>query len=1629
MTGRKKWLLRGAVAVISLLVILTVAVVVVLPSKWFADFVRTKIIAAVEDSTGGRVELQAFEFDWTHLAVRIRNFVLHGTEPADQAPLARVELLEIRLKLLSGLKKAVDIRYLGIAKPRVNLIVFPDGRTNVPEPKVKKQSPSSGSGLDTVVNLAVGEFRIDDGAVYFAQRKTDFAAQGENLRLLLNYRPLQPGYTGQLSVDPLLVRSRANPPLRARVTVPINIERDAIRVANASIVTSQSRVGLNASVSNLKNPTTVASLNANINLEEMARSFSLSLDTGARISPKFLTAQASVESRPDDTVVVNSARLALGSTTFDASGTLDPSRPSTVDFRSTFALPELASLLKLSDVRLTGALTANGAARFDRQKNYSVDGNLATNGLSVRNGSMYLQNVSLHSPFHADPFLISLNGLRLNAVDGELVAKLFIQQMKQMSLEANLRGFSIQNITAALAGKPIGYSSTLAGAVRATGDLEAKGTAGLNAQANLKLVGGSRGVPLDGVISASFQGARNSVDLGKSYLSLPHSRLDLSGVINKNLDVKLLSRNLNDFLPAANFGAKQPQASLPVTFNGGAASLVAQVKGNLSAPQIQSHLAVDRFSVEGRPFDLFALDLAASPSSASVQNGTLLRHGLKTAFDASIGLRKWSPQSQSPLKADVTIRDGELADLLALAGRSSIPASGDLTADIHVNGTYGNPLGSAQVQVVNASAYDQPIDHLFLNVDLADQLIRLTRLELAAAKARLNAEGSFRHPKESFSTGHADFRVNSTDLQLADIRPLVAKSPGVAGVIRLAAALTGDLREMNGKSDFVIADVNADLNATGLRVQNQDAGDLRATANTQSGTVAYQVRSNFAGSAIRVDGKSALAAPYQTSAGANIDNLSVEKVLLLAGKGDVPARGTFDAALQFNGTVDRPEASLRFGLVKALVYQEPINRLAGQVRYTSTSVDVPSISLETPAGSVDLRASFAHPANNFNTGDLNLTLNSSDIEVAKIEHAAAAKEGIGGVLKLAADVAAHLDGAKGPDSLHFSRLDSQISATGLRLAEAPLGYAEFQTRTNGQAVQFRLDSELAKAQLHANGATQLRNDYPTKGSLSFTNIRYENLIPFLSSEPTQAPGIGALVEGGLTVDGPVLKTDNLSARLNLDRLEVRTVPRASPTGAPPNRTVAFRNEGPITIALDKSVVKIEHFDIEGPKTSLKASGGVNLRNTRSPIALSINGNADLSVLQETNKNFYSSGAVSLDAFVRGSLTQPFLNGQIALKNANINYAESPNGLSNANGIILLNGTSATIQSLTGESGGGRVALAGFVGYNSNAVNFNLKANATRVRVRSAGVAVTSDADVSLIGNSRRSLASGLITIRKISYGSSSDAGSFLSAASTPPSTPSSPSPLLAGMRLDVHVVTAPDLRVVTTYADRLGIEANLSVRGTAATPGVIGSVYVTDGQLVFFGNKYTVNTGTVNFYNPTAIQPVVNFSLETIAQNVNVVLGVSGPIDNLALSYRSDPPLTFQQIVQLLATNTTPADPTIAARQPAPAQQSLAQMGSSAILGQAVANPLASRVQRVFGLSALKIDPSIAGANGQPTAKVTLQQKIASNITFTYITDVTQTNSQIIRVEWALTPKLSAVGLRDFNGNVSLQFFYKFKVQ
>ncbi len=389
------------------------------------------------------------------------------------------------------------------------------------------------------------------------------------------------------------------------------------------------------------------------------------------------------------------------------------------------------------------------------------------------------------------------------------------------------------------------------------------------------------------------------------------------------------------------------------------------------------------------------------------------------------------------------------------------------------------------------------------------------------------------------------------------------------------------------------------------------------------------------------------------------------------------------------------------------------------------------------------------------------------------------------------------------------------------------------------------------------------------------------------------------------------------------------------------------------------------------------------------------------------------------------MSQPLVNGSVEFKNASVQLVDLPNGISNANGVIQLNGSNATIRTFTAESGGGKVTLTGFAGFTGTTLTFNLRANANHVRTRYAGASVIANATITLNGTSDRSVLAGNLTIERVAYNSQSDFGSMLSGAGTPAGSPSAAPGPLAGMRMNIRIQTAPDVRFQTTLAQDLSATADLRLLGTPLRPGMVGRIDVTAGTLIFFGNKYTVNRGSVSFYNAQDIEPILDVDLETSVKGVDVSLGLSGPIENLKLSYRSDPPLKFDEIVALLAAGRTPSDPTIAARQPYTPEQTASQMGESAILSQAVANPLSNRLARVFGVTQLKFDPTFNTGSALPTGRVTIQQQVSPAITFMYTQDLTQTNAQIIRVEWQMTPRFSAVATRDENGIFGVDFFYR----
>ena len=92
------------------------------------------------------------------------------------------------------------------------------------------------------------------------------------------------------------------------------------------------------------------------------------------------------------------------------------------------------------------------------------------------------------------------------------------------------------------------------------------------------------------------------------------------------------------------------------------------------------------------------------------------------------------------------------------------------------------------------------------------------------------------------------------------------------------------------------------------------------------------------------------------------------------------------------------------------------------------------------------------------------------------------------------------------------------------------------------------------------------------------------------------------------------------------------------------------------------------------------------------------------------------------------------------------------------------------------------------------------------------------------------------------------------------------------------------------------------------------------------------------------------------------------------------------------------------------------------IINQAINSTVTSRMQKLFGVSRIKIDPQGLTTETNPTARgpqITIEQEFANNLSLTYSTNVSQSAQQIIHGEYFFTRNVSVLGSRDQNGVIS----------
>jgi translocation and assembly module TamB len=467
--------------------------------------------------------------------------------------------------------------------------------------------------------------------------------------------------------------------------------------------------------------------------------------------------------------------------------------------------------------------------------------------------------------------------------------------------------------------------------------------------------------------------------------------------------------------------------------------------------------------------------------------------------------------------------------------------------------------------------------------------------------------------------------------------------------------------------------------------------------------------------------------------------------------------------------------------------------------------------------------------------------------------------------------------------------------------------------------------------------------------------------------------------------------------------------------------VKLQNSGPFRFSLSKEVVSIEQLHLVGTDTEITGTGKVELSGARR-LDLHGTGHVNLTLLENLNSDVSSSGQMTFTMNATGTMNQPSFSGNVQIANGALAFIDLPNALSEINGTLSFDLNRLRVQKLTAKTGGGDLVLGGYVTY-ANGLFFDLSATGHDIRLRyPEGVSSQATADLRLVGTVQNSVLSGDVTVTKFGLTPQFDLAAYVQRAKQPP-TPPNPNSIVDNVRLDIHIVSTPELRVETSLA-RLSGDMDMRLRGTAARPSVIGRVSIAEGDITFNSTTYHLERGDIVFANPVRIEPVVNVEASARVRDYDITLGFHGTPDKLNVTYRSEPPLPSADIIALLAFGRTRQESEIQAEQgsQAASAQSFAQTASNAILGEALNSAVSSRVQKLFGISRIKIDPNLGGTEDNPNARLTIEQQISKDVTVTYLTNLGQYAEEVLQVEYNINKNVSVVAVRDYTGILAIDF-------
>ena len=717
-----------------------------------------------------------------------------------------------------------------------------------------------------------------------------------------------------------------------------------------------------------------------------------------------------------------------------------------------------------------------------------------------------------------------------------------------------------------------------------------------------------------------------------------------------------------------------------------------------------------------------------------------------------------------------------------------------------------------------------------------------------------------------------------------------------------------------------------------------------------------------------------------------------------------PVSGLMDGDVTFEGTPANLKGHGEIEIRQAEAAGEPLDLIRAQATAVNSVIDFSHIEVAKgkgklkAVGRVDLvRRTFSvdlHGENFQLSGFRRLNLRASSKGVQK------ARRGLEGLAEI------HLQGSGTFDD---PQAQAEVDVPDFRLGDVSAGH--FETTLGLKGHDARLSAKITGSQAWAvlTASARTEADWPVHFNGKLDKFRIDTGINWLENLKSKVQlSASGLFEGHGSLRSP--STWVMDA--NLPDLEAAL------------GNLTWKNRQPVHLTYADRKLTADSFELSGPSTNLQLAGSLRFAHPME-LDFQVNGQSGASLLSLLDPSLQAAGTIDVELRARGAIENPFFSGTIDVKDLGVGYAHFPFQVAGLNGRIELKGSQATIVELGSSSGQSSIQMRGSVALGAH-FRYDLTAALKRARLGfPADFISLLSGNLRLAGTESGGQLSGNLSVTQMYPRESFNLLSWIGRVGSPsPPGPSVSNPLASKIRLNMAVSTSPD---VSLESHDLGLVAviDVALHGTVTDPVVLGTIHLRSGYALIRGTRYKITRGDITMTSPVRTQPVLDLEATTRAEHYDLTLDVTGPLDRAKIAYRSDPPLPTEDILSLLALGYAPQLQQLNAGGAQPA----AAVGASALLSQALSSQFSGRVQRLLGVSRIRIDPNLLGPTTAGGVRITVEEQVGRDVTLSYATNTGAAQQRDVRMEWDLSDRISLVAERDINGvyGVELQFRSRFK--